>query len=474
MPLESGSGAPQQRLTAMHLVGLTFFAVCGGDYGIEDAVGAAGPMYTLLGLLVVPWVWSLPIALMTAELGSMIPDMGGPVVWVDRAFGPMVAHNNAIVHLVANFFDNALYPVMFADYLREFHPALRLDGLPRLTLEFTLLLGVTLLNIAGVDAVANISTLFTVLVVSPFAALVVAGLPTLDPSAWLIGPPLEAPGDGGDMSGAVGSETSGEIGSGHVRWGVFLSVLLWNTSGYDSVGALAAEVENPGRDFPRAMVYSIILISLVYVLPVGVGVSLDSRAMLATWTDGSLARVAHDYVGEWLAQWISLGGALSAFGLLNTLLCAAARIVVSSAEIGVLPAFLAKVDDRSGAPVAATLALSVGLLGTLSLPFAQLVEFSMLFYGATTALEFFALVRLRSLEPSTPRPYRLPLDSGAALIAFCAPPVALCGLLIIVAERVSLLIFCATLAFASLAYCARGEVAAHRPSRARPAAVLLL
>ena len=28
-----------------------------------------------------------------------------------------------------------------------------------------------------------------------------------------------------------------------VRWGTFLSVLLWNTSGYDSVGALAAEVQ---------------------------------------------------------------------------------------------------------------------------------------------------------------------------------------------------------------------------------------
>ena len=59
---------------------------------------------------------------MTAELGA---PRCGPVVWVDRAFGPFVAHQNALVHLVANFFDNALYPVMFADYLKEFHPALR-------------------------------------------------------------------------------------------------------------------------------------------------------------------------------------------------------------------------------------------------------------------------------------------------------------------------------------------------------------
>ncbi len=45
------------RLSWHHLVGVTFFAVCGGDYGVEDAVGAAGPALTLIGLLVLPWLW---------------------------------------------------------------------------------------------------------------------------------------------------------------------------------------------------------------------------------------------------------------------------------------------------------------------------------------------------------------------------------------------------------------------------------
>ena len=279
------NGGVRKALSASHLVGLTFFAVCGGDYGIEDAVGAAGPAWTLAGLLVVPWLWSLPIALMTAELGAMIPDVGGPVIWVDRAFGSFVAHQNALVHLVANFFDNALYPVMFADYLREFHPALQLEGLPRYLLCASMLACVAVLNLLGVDAVASVSVLFTVLVISPFAALVVIGLPAVDPGAWLLG-----------------SSTPGGP-----RWVTFLSILLWNTSGYDSVGALAGEVENPGRDFPRAMVASIVLISLVYILPVAVGVSLVEPSTLGTWTDGTFALVAKEHVGEWLARWISLG-----------------------------------------------------------------------------------------------------------------------------------------------------------------------
>ena len=135
-----------------HLVGVTFFAVCGGDYGLEDSVGAAGPALTLLGLLILPWVWSLPIALMTAELGSMIPEAGGYVVWINRAFGPFAAHMNAVLNLVSNTFDNALYPVMFVDYLHYF-PAMRLEGWARWLVSVAMLSVVTVLNLLGVDVV---------------------------------------------------------------------------------------------------------------------------------------------------------------------------------------------------------------------------------------------------------------------------------------------------------------------------------
>ena len=255
------------RLSWHHLVGVTFFAVCGGDYGVEDAVGAAGPALTLIGLLVLPWLWSLPIALMTAELGSMIPEAGGYVVWIHRAFGPFWAHQNAVWNLVSNAFDNALYPVMFVDYLRYF-PLLRLAGLQRWLTSLCMLAGVTTLNLLGVDVVASASTIFALLVISPFVVLAIAGLPSLDPSTW--------------------AQPAGHP----IRWGTFLSVLLWNTSGYDSVGALAAEVKRPGVDFPRAMVATIILVTCVYLFPLGVAISLDAPN-LHKWTNGGQACGCH-------------------------------------------------------------------------------------------------------------------------------------------------------------------------------------
>ena len=108
---------------------------------------------------------------------------------------------------------------------------------------------------------------------------------------------------------------------------------------------------------------------------------------LDRWSDGHFTEVASLHLGEWLSAWISIGGALSALGLLNTLLGTAARVAASSARLSVLPAFLA-VEDAHGVPRRATLAISALLAGACALPFAQLVSISMLFYGATTAFEF--------------------------------------------------------------------------------------
>jgi len=66
---------------------LIFYSVSGGPFGIETTVRAGGNFYALLGFLVMPLVWSLQEALMTAELGTAFPEASGGVAWVEEAFG---------------------------------------------------------------------------------------------------------------------------------------------------------------------------------------------------------------------------------------------------------------------------------------------------------------------------------------------------------------------------------------------------
>ena len=157
------------------LVALTFFCVAGGAYGLEDGVGAAGPLIVLLGIAILPWLWSLPTALMTAELSTAMPEDGGYVVWVEKAFGRFWGFQEGWLSWLCSFADNALYPVMFVDYLAY----LRGDMAPleRWLIGAALISAVTWLNIRGTLVVGLSSVIFTLLVLAPFAVMLVLGAP---------------------------------------------------------------------------------------------------------------------------------------------------------------------------------------------------------------------------------------------------------------------------------------------------------
>jgi len=76
-----------EKLGVISMAVLIFYNVSGGPFGIETTVRAGGNFYAILGFLVMPFVWSLQEALMTAELGTTFPEASGTVAWVEEAFG---------------------------------------------------------------------------------------------------------------------------------------------------------------------------------------------------------------------------------------------------------------------------------------------------------------------------------------------------------------------------------------------------
>jgi hypothetical protein len=54
----------------------------------QDAVAAGGPLLVILGFILFPLIWSIPEALITAELATAFPENSGYVAWVTAAFGP--------------------------------------------------------------------------------------------------------------------------------------------------------------------------------------------------------------------------------------------------------------------------------------------------------------------------------------------------------------------------------------------------
>ena len=62
-------------------------SVSGGPFGMEEALRTAGPLVTMIGLAVLPLLWSCPEALITAELAPSFREASGSVAWVSCAFG---------------------------------------------------------------------------------------------------------------------------------------------------------------------------------------------------------------------------------------------------------------------------------------------------------------------------------------------------------------------------------------------------
>jgi amino acid transporter len=387
---------PRRTLNFTSLVALTFFLVAGGAYGLEDAVGAAGPMLALLALLIVPWLWSFPTALMTAELSAAMPDDGGYVVWVERAFGRFWGFQEGWLSWLCSFADNALYPVMFVDYLAYLSGDM--TPLDRWLTGVAVIAVTAWLNIRGTRVVGISSVIFTGLVLAPFAGMVVLGAPQVQPSAWL-------------------------AGGGRVEWGLLLSTLLWNTSGWDNAGCCAGEVEKPSKNYPRAMAATVVLVTLAYLLPVAVGVGVDKN--WDGWKEGHFPKVAAEIGGGWLGTWLTLAGLVSAVGLLNALLCTSSRVPYAMAGRGTLPEPLSRLHSRYATPWVAILVNSVGITALIPLSFQDLVQVDMFLYALALILEFAALVWLRLKAPEMPRPYRVPFGTAGA-IAISLPPVALC------------------------------------------------
>ena len=99
------------------MIAATYFMVAGGPYGLEEIVLGHGYARTLLLLLTLPLLWSLPVALMVGELGSALPETGGYYAWVKRGLGPFWALQEAWVSIGYTLFDMAIYPTLFVTYL---------------------------------------------------------------------------------------------------------------------------------------------------------------------------------------------------------------------------------------------------------------------------------------------------------------------------------------------------------------------
>ena len=387
--------AAARKLRLLPLIGATYFMVSGGPYGLEDIIGKAGYLRALLILALVPFVWSLPTSLMVGELASALPDEGGYYVWVRRALGRFWGFQEAWLSLAASVFDMALYPVTFVAYLGRIAPTLT-AGYRSYGWALAVVVGCALWNLRGARAVGESSVVMFLVLLAPFVVLIVAAL-------WRWhghgAGTLHEPIANADLPGAI-------------------SVAMWNYMGWDNASTVAQEVDNPQRNYPRAMLGSAGLVAFTYILPltaVALAGIASGQFSTGAWTDA-----ARQVVGPGLGLAVVLGGMINGVGMFNPLMMSYSRVPFAMAQDGLMPRIFLR-ETRRGIPWVSILACAVIWSLALGFTFERLISIDLVLYGAALLLEFVALVVLRRREPQLARPFRVPGGAAGAVLVGIGP-----------------------------------------------------
>ncbi|KAG2487400.1 hypothetical protein HYH03_013969 [Edaphochlamys debaryana] len=376
-----GEAGHVRTLGLLPLVTLIFFEVSGGPFGTEDAVSAAGPLLTILGFLIFPLLWSVPEALITAELATAFPENSGYVAWVTAAFGPFWGFQEGLWSWISGVTDNSLYPVMLAANMQIFVPQLE-SGWPRYVFLVGMSLLLSWLNYRGLTVVGHAVVTSTLAILLPFGVLCLLCIPHVNVSNYK------------------------QVDWATVDWSTFLNVMFWNLNYWDSVSTLAGEVRNPGRTFPRALLLAVGLVVAMYLLPTLAALGVVAEP--GDWTLGYYGTVAQQVGGPWLAAWIVVAAACSQIGQYQAEMASDSYQVQGMAERGFLPRALGR-RSRHGTPVYGIALSSLGVLCLASMSFVEIVTLLNAIYCLAELLEFAAYIWLRVKRPAMPRPYKVPL-----------------------------------------------------------------
>jgi len=393
-------GLKKHRMTTSTVVFMIFCLCAAGAYGIEDMIPAAGPGLTLVMLIVLPFVWSTPMGLVAAELGSAIPEEGGFYKWVQRACGEFWGFQAGWWRTISIYIDNTIYVVLAGSYVAS---VIDLTPIEEYLFKASVIVCFTYINIRGIRDVGAVSTVISILVMIAFAMVAVFGF-----ANWQSNPfdPFIPP----DQT------LLQSIGAG-------IAIGIWMYSGYESMSTMAGELEDP-QVIPKATLITVPLIMAVYILP-----TMGGLASIGSWSNWasegglSYSDVVANYVPA-LGILFVFVAVIANLSIFNTYIASGSRGGFALAEDNLAPKALVKCSKDRGVPYIAVLSLGAFSLVVCMFPFEVIVVVDVMLFMAAYVLIFISASILRIKEPDLDRPFRVPFGTRG-FIAMCVLPVSI-------------------------------------------------
>ncbi len=398
-----GPVAPAPLLAPRHAMAIIVGIVIGA--GIFKAPSLVAGATGSAGWALVAWIAgafiSLAGALCYAEMAAAWPHAGGDYHFLTLAYGRDASFLYAWARAtVINPGAIALLAFVFGDYASA---VFALGAGSSAIWAAAIVVGLTLVNMAGLRTSAGTQTAMTALLVAGLAAIAVAG--------WRVAP-------SGNMSPLFGATPPpGLLGLAMVF--VLLTYGGWNEAAY-----ISAELRGGRAAIVRVLCASLAIIALAY-LAVNLALlhALGVAGLAASRTPGA------DVMARWLgpsgSNVVALIVALAALTSINATMIVGARTNYAMAEDWPALRFMSGWNVARGTPAAALVVqalVTLALVGFGALQhdgFESMVEFTAPVFWSFLLLVGVALFVLRRIRAAVERPFLVPLYPLTPLV-FCA------------------------------------------------------
>ena len=392
---------------ALHMgvmIGSGIFLVPATIAGHLQAMGPIMLVWVVAGLL------SLFGALSLAELSSVLPQAGGPYVYLRHSFGRvwgyMFSWNDFFINKAGSA---AAVAIAFTTYLGYFIPAVSPEnafyhseytflgehmefafGWNQIVAILTILL-VTFINVRGVRFGGWVMNFFTTVKVAALVGLILAVV-------------FSGKGSSQNFLPWWPTEWSGQLTA---AFGLAMISALWTYDGWIDVTLVAGEFRNPERNVPFSLLFGTLAVIVLYL-----AANLAYASVIPISQMAGSTRIAADVAGVVLGpvgvSLIIIGIMASTFGTTNGMLLAGPRSLYAAGADGTIAKAFGKVHPQYRSPYISIITLGVwGAVLTMSGSYDQItayVVFGSWFFYALTAL---GVIVLRRKMPDARRPYKV-------------------------------------------------------------------
>lgn len=373
---------------------------------LGDAVPKAGPAVTLA--FVIAGLTALFSALSYAELAGTIPVAGSSYSYAYATMGELVAWVCGWCLVLEYGVSVAAVAVGWGEYLNEL-----LDGTLGVTIP------AMLSSAPGEGGVINLPGLIVVLLAMVFllggareSALVNTIMVFVKIAALVL---FCAIGFMGFKSGNY--EDFMPLGMAGVS--AAGASLFFSYIGFDAASTAGEEAKDPKRDLPRAIMLSLLIVTVLYVLVAAVAVGAWN------WKDfegseATLAAIMNDVSGQtFWGTLLALGAVISIASVVLTVLYGQTRVLFAMSRDGLVPKVFAKVNPKTGTPRVNTVIVSLfcGALASV-IPLGKLVDATSIGTLFAFALVNVAVIVLRYARPDMPRTFKVALGPVFPVLGF--------------------------------------------------------